>query len=226
MSDAMHEAVPTPTPIIKLLSVGINSDWSISLEVSVWVTAGLLVIVAGCIACRLFCGRSGWKNFEINEAEIGIGSGKMTLKPNLTDRQVAYSLWVELSTRKIGLPIDFEHDVIVEIYNSWHDFFSITRDLVKSIPVNKVRQDSTGKIIKLSIEVLNQGLRPHLTKWQARFRHWYEKELNNASGDIVIDPQSIQQKFPKWDELKKDMGQVNERLMHYREKMRLLVLDR
>lgn len=224
MSEATNEAVQTP--ITNLLSIGINADWSVSLQVSIWITAGLIILTLGCVLWRLYYGRSGWKDFEIDEAEIGIGTGKMTLRPNLTDRQVAYSIWVELSTRKIGLPIDFEHDVIAEIYNSWYEFFSITRDLVKSIPVNKVRQHSTRKIIKLSIEVLNKGLRPHLTKWQARFRHWYERELNNASGNIVIDPQGIQQKFPKWDELKSDMEQVNQRLMNYREKMRLLVLDK
>ena len=121
---------------------------------------------------RWFRGVGSWKDFEIDQAEIGTGTGKLRLKPNMTDRQVAYAIWVELSTRKIGLPVDFDHDVIVDIYDSWYDFFTVTRDLVKSIPVNKVRQKSTQSIVELSIEVLNEGLRPHLTKWQARFRWW------------------------------------------------------
>lgn len=167
-------------------------------------------------AWRWFSGGSSWKNFEIDQAEIGTGTGKIRLKPNMTDRQVAYAIWVELSTRKIGLPIDFDHDVIAEVYDSWYAFFAITRDLVKSIPVNKVRHDSTQKIIKLSIEVLNEGLRPHLTMWQARFRRWYENELSKTSGDLVIDPQEIQRKFPSYDKLKVDMEKVNQRLITYR----------
>ncbi len=72
-----------------------------------------------------------------------------------------------------GLKIDPDDDVTNEIYNSWYEFFVVTRKLVKDDPAVKVRQDSTRKIIQLSIKVLNIGLRPHLTKWQARFRRWY-----------------------------------------------------
>jgi hypothetical protein len=75
-----------------------------------------------------------------------------------------------LSTRKIGLQIDLKQDVIVEIYDSWHNFFTITRELIKDIPVSKVQAPSTRKIITLSVNLLNEGLRPHLTTWQARFR--------------------------------------------------------
>jgi hypothetical protein len=159
----------------------------------------------------------------MDQAEFGLGTGKVTFKPNMTDRQVAYSIWVELSTRKIGLPIDFDHDVVSEIYDSWHSFFSVTRELIKSIPVSKVRKDSTQKIVTLSIEILNEGLRPHLTKWQARFRRWYDNELSKASGAEVVDPQEIQQRFPKWAELKSDMERVNQHLIKYRAKMHSLV---
>lgn len=79
-------------------------------------------------------------------------------------------------------------------------------------------------LIKLSIEVLNEGLRPHLRMWQARFRRWYENELNKTSGDLVIDPQEIQKNFPKYDELKTDMEKVNQRPLSYRNHMRRLVM--
>ncbi len=211
-------------PPIDLLSVRFLSDWSFSVQMSFWVGLVVVVAVAIYVAWRWLSSGASWKDFEIDQAEIGTGTGKLRLRPNMTDRQVAYAIWVELSTRKIGLPIDFEHDVIAEIYNSWYEFFSVTRDLVKSIPVNKVRHSSTQKIIKLSIEVLNEGLRPHLTMWQARFRRWYENELNKTSGDLVIDPQEIQKSFPKYDELKTDMEKVNQRLISYRDHMRRLVM--
>jgi hypothetical protein len=211
-------------PPIDLLSVRFLSDWSFSVQISFWVGLVVVVAVAIYVAWRWLSGGASWKDFEIDQAEIGTGTGKLRLRPNMTDRQVAYAIWVELSTRKIGLPIDFEHDVIAEIYNSWYEFFSVTRDLVKSIPVNKVRHSSTQKIVKLSIEVLNEGLRPHLTMWQARFRRWYENELNKKNGDLVIDPQEIQKSFPKYDELKTDMEKVNQRLISYRNHMRRLVM--
>jgi hypothetical protein len=138
------------------------------------------------------------------------------------DRAVAYKIWVELSTRKIGLPIDFDHDVIAEVYDSWYSFFAITRELIKDVPVSRVRNETTKKIINLSIDVLNQGLRPHLTQWQARFRHWYELQLSkDPDGDV--HPQDIQKRFPAHDELVKSMREVNARLIRYRERMDELV---
>jgi hypothetical protein len=200
---------------------------SLNFSASAWLLAVVALLVIVAIAWRLVTGEFAIKNFEIDQADIGIGDQKFTFKPNLTDKQVAYAIWVELSTRKIGLEIDFDNDVIAEIYDSWHGFFTVTRELVKGIPVQKVSKDSTQKIISLSIDVLNTGLRPHLTRWQARFRHWYDRELRKydaGNGEEVLDPQLIQEKFPKFDELKADMQRVNESLIKYRNRMRLLVL--
>lgn len=186
-----------------------------------------IIIFALLIVWRIYAGGFTFKNFEIDQADIGIGDQKFIFKPNMTDKQVAYAIWVELSTRKIGLPIDFEHDVISEIYDSWFGFFTVTRDLVKGIPAQKVRRDSTQKIIRLSIEVLNEGLRPHLTRWQARFRHWYDRELrkyDEGTGEEVLDPQLIQERFPKYGELKADMERVNQSLIKYRNQMYRMVL--
>ena len=187
----------------------------------------LALVAAALVIWRWWAGGITFRSFEIDQAEIGVGSNKFRFKPNLTDRQVAYAIWVELSTRKIGLPIDFEHDVIAEIYDSWFNFFSVTRDLVKGIPVNQVKRDSTQAIIKLSIEVLNEGLRPHLTRWQARFRRWYEHEISKSDKDetgTMIDPQQIQANFPQYAELMEDMQRINQALIKYRRKMYELVL--
>jgi hypothetical protein len=113
------------------------------------------------------------------------------------------------------------------VYDSWHGFFTVTRELVKGIPAQKVKGDSTQKIVRLSIEVLNEGLRPHLTRWQARFRHWYDRELKKydaSSSEEVLDPQLIQERFPRFEELKTDMERVNQSLIKYRQKMHQLVL--
>jgi hypothetical protein len=208
----------------EILLISLNPDWSLSIKIGLWVGVIFVSIIITYFIWRWRNGHAVWKDFEIDQTEIGVGTGKIKLKPNTTDRQVAYAIWVELSTRKIGLPIDFDHDVIAEIYDSWYTFFSITRDLIKSIPVNKLRHDSTQKIVQLSIEVLNTGIRPHLTEWQARFRRWYENEINKSNNDIVIDPQDIQRNFPKYTELTADMMRVNAHLIKYRETMHHLVL--
>jgi hypothetical protein len=194
---------------------------------SVWLLVVLALIFLALLIWRWHAGALTLQSFEIDQAEIGVGSSKFRFKPNLTDKQVAYAIWVELSTRKIGLPIDLDHDVVAEIYDSWYNFFSVTRELVKTVPAAQLKRDGTQAIIKLSIEVLNQGLRPHLTQWQARFRAWYQRELKryeeSKDGD-VMDPQVIQSKFPQFAELKTDLLRVNQALIRYRQKMSELVL--
>lgn len=185
----------------------------------------IAVVVLALLGWRIFgVGRlfGWWRRFEIDEAQFGIGKQKITLHPNVTDLQIVYKIWVELSTRKIGISMDLEDDVISEIYDSWYNFFSVTRELIKDVPVSRFRRKDTEQIIRLSIDVLNIGIRPHLTKWQARFRRWYEQELKKDE-NVALHPQDIQKNFPDFQILKGDLKQVNERLINYRQKMYELV---
>lgn len=214
------EAAPETDAGKDLISIILADDWSVSLHLAPLPVIILLVVaVLAWLAVRWHYGRK-FSDFEIDSAELGLGDHKVSFRPNDTDRQIAYSIWVELSTRKIGLPIDAEDDVIAEIYDSWYAFFAVTRELIKDIPVSKVRGNSTSKIIDLSVEVLNEGLRPHLTKWQARFRHWYERQMDSKAD---AEPQELQKQFPAYDELVEDMLAVNKRLITYRIKMNELV---
>lgn len=166
---------------------------------------------------RWKCFGHRYSEFEIDEAEIGVGNHKIKIKPNDQDLQIAYQLWVELSTRKIGLKIEKDHDVVIELYNSWYEFFKIARELMKSIPVRKVRSNSSTKeIIDLSFKILNGALRPHLTIWQARFRKWYEFEAKQEN-NIRLTPQELQKSFPEYKELEDDMFRVNKILISYKE---------
>ena len=165
------------------------------------------------------------KSYEINEADIGIGNSKVNIKPNYEDMQIAYKLWVELSTRKIGLSIDLDHDVIEEIYDSWYEFFKLTRELVKGIPISKIRKDkSTKELVRVAIEVLNEGIRPHLTKWHSKFRRWYNTEIEKKEY-LSLSPQDCQKKYPEYERLTQDLIKVNKRLMEYRNILRQLAIE-
>lgn len=172
---------------------------------------------------RLFSRKA--KIYEIDEAVIGIGSQKIKIKPNYEDLQMAYKLWVELSTRKIGLPIDLENDVIFEIYDSWYEFFKLTRNLIKEIPIAKIRKNkSTREIVQISIKILNVGLRPHLTKWQAKFRKWYNNEFLK-DGNKKLSPQQVQQKFPEYKILIEEICEVNKKLIKYKDILKEIAIE-
>ncbi len=209
---------------VSLLQISFDpSTWGVTVRASAFLLA---LLVLGGLAFAILRGRAFGlgQQMELDEAEFGIGDAKFKLRPNLTDRQVAYAIWVELSTRKIGLEIDLERDVISEVYASWYEFFSVTRDLLKTVPVSRVGDQSTRKIIRLSIDILNEGLRPHLTTWQARFRRWFEREMADDK-KLADSPQAIQAEFPAFKEMSEDLLKVNARLIAYRRAMSRLVYN-
>lgn len=160
------------------------------------------------------------KSITIDEINLGIGDSSVKLTYNKKDQEIAYKLWVELSTRKIGLLFDKEHDVITEVYNSWYEFFKIARELLKDIPASRLPY--SNDLIELTEKVLNKGLRPHLTTWQAKYRKWYEKELDSNTED---SPQELQRKYPHYDELVDDLIKTNKRMIEYKNLMKKIAFQ-
>ena len=66
---------------------------------------------------------------------------------------------------------------------------------------------------------MNKGLRPHLTKWQKKYKKWYT-QTSNTQEYKDKDPQDIQKHFPEFDDLVKDMKSVNHGLMKYAEELK------
>ena len=220
--EASATAVAVPDNTLRLFEATLRWPLELQIFASTYVTSAVLLVLLVVIAWQVYKYYCYYQSFEIDQAELGIAGSKIRLTPNVVDRQIAYKIWVELSTRKIGLQIDPDHDVISEVYDSWHTFFQVTRELIKDVPVNKFRRHDTEEIIRISIGVLNDGLRPHLTTWQARFRRWYEHELK-SDVSAKLAPQEIQRSFPEYTELTVDLLKVNGRLIAYRKLMYALI---
>ena len=76
-----------------------------------------------------------------------------------------------------------------------------------------IRNDqSTQEIVRITVEALNLGLRPHLTKWQASFRNWYEQHRDQLKDK---KPQDLQKEFPEYHELIADLKTINSQLVQY-----------
>lgn len=154
------------------------------------------------------------KKFKIVDMNINIANiGNVNIELNKDISKIAHKAWIEIMTRKVGLVFEEDKDVIVEVYNSWYVLFGIIRELLKEIEPKK--KDKNMQVLEdILIKVLNDGLRPHLTKWQAKFRRWYDKEIQNTN-NIELSPQEIQKKYDKYDELILDLKEVNRQMVQF-----------
>ena len=185
------------------------------LEISPWIYGPLLVLALIVVAQWYRRGRKRFKLVRLNINLGGIGSAE--LRPTLEGVDIAHKIWTELVTRKAAIPIDEDNDVIVEVYNSWYAMFGRIRLLVADLPAHLVRNDkATQELIRIATDTLKLGLRPHLTKWQARFRNWYEQQTDELK---LRAPQDVQKDFPEYEDLMADLKSVNANLIQYAEEL-------
>ena len=205
-----------------IINIELENWYSLSIKLNYFAIILLFVILFGVsIIVKKLLPLLHKNSMYIDEVELGIGTNsKVKIKFSREDREIAYKLWVEMSTRKIILPFDEENDVIVEVYDSWYSFFGIARGLLKDIPVEKL--NSSKQLISVTDRVLNKCLRPHLTKWQARFRKWYNLQLDSNSD---LTPQEIQYTYPHYNELVNELKAINKNIDYYGEVLKKLAFN-
>lgn len=207
-----------------ILSIKITDNWELSILINLVVLLSICFIISIFVAFIFYFKKSKWvKDWNVEKVEINIpfGSGKVEIKADQDTKRIAHQAWAEIITRKAGMKFDVEDDVIIEIYNSWYELFKEIRSLIKTIPARKIKKsEDVQKLVEVLTQVLNNGLRPHLTKWQARFRRWYESELEKRK-DISI--QDVQKNYPKYNDLVKDLEKVNEKMVEFASELRKII---
>ncbi len=146
-----------------------------------------------------------------------------TIERNFNNVFIANRIYIELNTRKAAIDIDETQDIIVEVYDSWYSLFSIIREEIKNIPGELLRNNpSTDNLIEITTKILNKGLRPHLTIYQAKFRRWYEHAITKEE-NIHNPPQKIQSEFEDFDVLVTDMKHVSALLIEYSDELKRFI---
>jgi len=212
----------TNTSIIEVIRISIDSSKpALAFEGNWYLIVGVLLL----FLIIFFVWRK-YLSQKFNIYDLGVeisGSPKAFFKVQRNDDNlfIANRIYIELTTRKAAIPIDEENDVIEEVYNSWYLLFGIIRDEIKTVPGRYLRShDPTIALIGLTTKILNEGLRPHLTEHQAKFRRWYEQEKEKNE---KISPQELQRRYPEYDNLIESMKQVNKTLIQYSNELNKLI---
>jgi len=200
-----------------LIKFYIDENCNLIFNISIW----LVLVIVGFSLLYFFIVKKIFR-YNLVKLDIKLGNvGTAEFRPNKTDLQIAHKIWTELITRKAAIPIDKENDVIEEIYDSWYTLFQKVREFISEIPADLIRNNkSTKEIVRISTQTLNEGLRPHLTKWQARFRTWSTAKKDNL---MEMTPQEFQKEYPQYKDLIDDLIRINKQLMQYAQELKKII---
>lgn len=197
----------------------------LTLTINLWLF--LLIAIVFLIAyyiIRYFRNNSSIeKNIQPIKLKYTLGGVEMEYEivRNYQNIEIAHKIYIELITRKAAIELEESKDVIVEVYNSWYSLFQITRNELKSFSGQLLKDNNTSnQLVKLLTDILNKGLRPHLTEYQAKFRKWYSEKLEENKS---LSPQQIQAQYEEIEPLMKSMKEVNRTLIEYSAQLKKII---
>jgi hypothetical protein len=129
--------------------------------------------------------------------------GEMKFAINLEYRRVAWKLFVETLTRVSTQPLGTEDGSLREALTSIYSLFNATRELLKNMPPSKPASRVTVEM--LAVRMLNQEIRPFLSKWHVRLKKF------EATRGLGIEESEWSQN----EECRKDLEALRSRLMSY-----------
>ena len=97
--------------------------------------------------------------WKMTSLEISFPYLQMEWKPQDSDRDAAWELYIELLTRITTQPLPIEHGDEQTALDSIYSIFGLTRGIIKS------HQRNCIEFTKIAIVVLNQIIRPFTAKW-------------------------------------------------------------
>lgn len=158
---------------------------------------------------------------EKGSFELDLKLFKLKADLSDTDRQCAWELYTELSTRravtgKLGDKRckDFGGEIYVESLDSLYRFFHESRAIMRKFPVGRLSLDQQNHLGALVYRMMQNVLRPFLEKWHGQYRHWWENE-----SDKKLSPFQRQETFPKLKEMLDDWTSVRWMMRHVQSKL-------
>lgn len=197
-----------------------------SVHINIWVLLIVGVIIATLIILNRRRQREGGVYEQLNPIKLKYKLGGVEVDyeivRNYQNLEIAHKIYIELITRKAAMEIEQDKDVIVEVYNSWYALFQITRMELKTLKGEILHDNhSSAELVRLLTDILNKGLRPHLTEYQAKFRRWYDEALDKA--DKEKSPQEVQRGYVEYSTLIQSMLEVNKTLIAYAGQLKKII---
>lgn len=176
----------------------------------------LFAVSIGAIASIAYHRRHQTSSVTIS---LPFGLGSVTYENSAQDRVLAWQMYVQLKTRKAALPFDDRRDVIADVYASLYELAGVTRELLLVMSLSDLQRPKG--VSELVLRVLNDGIRPHLTRWQAAFRSWWDQQISDQH-NRGKDPREIQRQYPHYAALVQELKRTNTELSKFAEELLLI----
>lgn len=138
---------------------------------------------------------------------LPFGLGSAEWEADSTQRRAAWALYVELVTRVAVQELASDAGLVREAMNSLYTLFGTTREILREAgPDVGASRESVGG---LAIAVLNQGLRPFLTKWHPTLQVW------EAQRPEKISPKEYEQQWTEEPKLRQELATLRGELEVY-----------
>jgi len=149
-----------------LLYLSIELNWLPSIPS--WVIFILGGLFIGLIFGLVIPSIKIFRNLVLDEINVSVPRcGNMKFKVNREYRLVAWNLFIETITRISTQPLKNDQGILEESLNSLYKLFTTTRELLKEMEPSKENGEMTVEL--LAVKMLNDELRPFLSKWHPRF---------------------------------------------------------
>ncbi|MEV6502136.1 hypothetical protein [Streptomyces prunicolor] len=138
-------------------------------------------------------------NVKIAIPFVGEISGEW--EPDDAERRAAWELYVELATRISVVPLHAGEGSVREALTSMYSLFATIRDILKRYGPDVASAGGPDRVSfgVLAVTVLNNALRPTLSKWHPRLAVW---ESTLVPGRPLIDHENA---WPEIDALRADL---------------------
>lgn len=160
-----------------------------------------------------------WNPFRRGKGRVRLQSvsvnipyvGGATFAPDESEVRVAWALYIELSTRVPIQHLDLQYGSVREALNSIYALFGETRSILRqSGPRIAHGRDS---VARLALGVLNNGLRPFLTKWHSQL------SVYEAEHDTQNQPTHYERDWSMLDEFSSELEELRKNLEIYRKEL-------
>ena len=122
-------------------------------------------------------------DLQVRDITISIPSvGEVSLGVDKSQKTVAWNLFIETATRISTQPLGEQKGYIREALKSLHELFCRTRELLFAMEPSRRPADGQWTVEMLAIAMLNDELRPFLSRWHPKLSDFERQNPDTPEG--------------------------------------------